>query len=112
MRRVSHLMFKYISWVCAETEQKALNRWTFKANEKKSCLHIICFCLCDGHWDLAGHYHYTHIVKGSHVRLEWMTISVQCPNVSLKFHPSAFVVHSEGREDKQVRAYKEIIPAL
>ncbi|TWW78605.1 dickkopf-related protein 1-like [Takifugu flavidus] len=30
--------------------------------------------------------------------------------LSLKFHPSAFVVHSEGREDKQVHMYKEIIP--
>lgn len=26
--------------------------------------------------------------------------------------PSAFVVHSEGREDKQVHMYKEIIPGL
>lgn len=32
--------------------------------------------------------------------------------LSLKFHPSAFVVHSEGREDKQVHMYKEIIPGL
>lgn len=31
---------------------------------------------------------------------------------SLKFHPSAFVVHSKGREDKQVHMYKEIIPRL
>lgn len=30
--------------------------------------------------------------------------------LSLKFHPSAFVVLSEGREDKQVHMYKEIIP--
>lgn len=30
----------------------------------------------------------------------------------LKFHPSAFVVHSKGREDKQVHMYKEIIPRL
>lgn len=29
--------------------------------------------------------------------------------LSLKFHPSAFVVRSEGREDKQVHMYKEII---
>lgn len=28
----------------------------------------------------------------------------------LKFHPSAFVVHSEGREDKQVHMYKERSP--
>lgn len=28
----------------------------------------------------------------------------------LKFHPSVFVVHSEGRGDKQVEMYKEIIP--
>lgn len=39
-----------------------------------------------------------------------MAISVQWD--SLKFHPSAFVVHSEGREDKQVHMYKEIIPGL
>lgn len=32
--------------------------------------------------------------------------------LSLKFHPSAFVVHGEGREDKQVHMYKEIIPGL
>lgn len=32
--------------------------------------------------------------------------------LSLKFHPSAFVVHSEGREDKQVHMYKEIIAGL
>lgn len=32
--------------------------------------------------------------------------------LSLKFHPSVFVVHSEGREDKQVHMYKEIIPWL
>lgn len=32
--------------------------------------------------------------------------------LSLKFHPSAFVVHSEGREDKQVHMYKEFIAGL
>lgn len=32
--------------------------------------------------------------------------------LSLKFHPLAFVVHSKGREDKQVHMYKEIVPRL
>lgn len=62
------------------------------------------------HWggrrQLACHYHSTNCEMQS---CAWTAISVQWGSV-WNSTPLSFVVHSEGREDKQVYMYKEIIP--
>lgn len=71
-----------------------------------------CASLSDGHSDrlcrsLSLHKHCEPQSCAGRIDGHFRTVGL-----SLKFHPSAFVVHSEGREDKQVHMYKEIIPGL
>lgn len=71
-----------------------------------------CASLSDGHSDrlcrsLSLHNHCEPQSCAGRIDGHFRTVGL-----SLKFHPSAFVVHSEGREDKQVHMYKEIIPGL
>lgn len=71
-----------------------------------------CASLSDGHSDrlcrsLSLHKHCETQSCAGRIDGHFRTVGL-----SLKFHPSAFVVHSEGREDKQVHMYKEIIPGL
>lgn len=72
-------------------------------------LNVPCAPLMGIQTDSAGHYLSTNTTKCSPVQR--MAISVQCGSV-WNSSPSAFVVHSEGREDKQVCMYKEITPGL